>query len=162
MLTTYFNTFARDYRPYKGGAWCYEDGCIYRGLILLHQMTGEARWYNHLRRFADAQVSDDGALSGYSVGEYNLDNVLSGRALFYLHKATGDDKYLKAAKLLGKQLANHPRTKSGVYWHKKVYPWQVWLDGLYMGLPFQIELAQATGDTGLVEDALTRVCPEFC
>ena len=47
MLTTYLDNFASAYRPYKGGAWCYEDGCIYRGLVLLHQATGEARWYDH-------------------------------------------------------------------------------------------------------------------
>ena len=157
MLTTYLDNFARAYRPYKGGAWCYEDGCIYRGLILLHQATGEKRWYDHLKRLVDAQVSEGGSLSGYSVGEFNIDNILSGRALFYLHDATGDEKYLKAASLLGDQLASHPRTKSGVYWHKKVYPWQIWLDGLYMGLPFQIELAQSSGDATLVDDALAQL-----
>jgi unsaturated rhamnogalacturonyl hydrolase len=157
MLTTYLDNFASAYRPYKGGAWCYEDGCIYRGLVLLHQATGEARWYDHLKRLVDAQVSGDGALKGYSVNEFNIDNILSGRALFYLHDATGEEKYLTAAKLLGEQLASHPRTESGVYWHKNVYPWQIWLDGLYMGLPFQIELAQSIGAPKLIDDALSQL-----
>ena len=102
-------------------------------------------------------MSGDGALKGYSVNEFNIDNILSGRALFYLHDATGEEKYLTAAKLLGEQLASHPRTESGVYWHKNVYPWQIWLDGLYMGLPFQIELAQSIGAPKLIDDALSQL-----
>ncbi|MEF2070287.1 glycoside hydrolase family 88/105 protein [Consotaella aegiceratis] len=157
MLMDYFDAYARRYDPYKNGAWCYEDGCVYRGLRLLHEATSEARWYDHLKRLVDLQVSPDGTIAGYRVDEYNIDNILSGRALIYLHEVTGEARYMQAAKLLGEQLAKHPRTKAGGYWHKKTYPWQVWLDGLYMGLPFQIELGQATAEEALIEDALDQL-----
>lgn len=156
MLMPYFDAYATAYVPYKDGEWCYEDGCIYRGLACLHAATGEDRWLAHLARLVDARLGPDGP-TGYDPGEFNIDNVLPARALIYLWSVTGAPRYLEAARPTAGQLAQHPRTRSGVYWHKRIYPRQVWLDGLYMGLPFQIEWAQAAGDAGLVDDALTQV-----
>jgi unsaturated rhamnogalacturonyl hydrolase len=81
MPTKYIDAYVTRYQPYKGGAWCYEDGCIYRGLELLHIETGEDRWLDHLRRLIDPQVAGDGGLRGYTLSDYNIDNVLPGRAL---------------------------------------------------------------------------------
>ncbi|MFN4153797.1 MAG: glycoside hydrolase family 105 protein [Paracoccaceae bacterium] len=156
-MLDYFDAFASRYQPYKDGAWCYEDGCIYRGLLLLHEATGEARWREHLLRLAGPQVAADGTLAGYRIDEYNIDNILSGRVLFALDRWTGDPRWMRAAALLARQLATHPRTESGNYWHKLRYPHQVWLDGLYMGLPFQIEYGQATAAPDLVQDALAQL-----
>ncbi|MBU2329465.1 MAG: glycoside hydrolase family 88 protein [Alphaproteobacteria bacterium] len=155
-LPDYFDRFAEGYQPYKGASWCYEDGCIYRGLELLSASTGEARWMAHLHRLADRQIGPDGALLGYEPLEYNIDHILSGRALFALHRDTGEDRYLLAADRLFSQLQTHPRLPAGNYWHKQRYPHQVWLDGLYMGLPFQIEYGQVTGKPGLIVDALQQ------
>jgi unsaturated rhamnogalacturonyl hydrolase len=157
MLTEYFEAYVRAYAPYKGGAWCYEDGCIYRGLELLHRATGEARWLHALRRRVDAQIGEGPSLAGYDAAEYNIDNVLPGRALLYLREVTGEARYLDLAGLLAGQLATHPRTQSGVYWHKRRYPSQVWLDGLYMGAPFQVAYGIATGKDALVDDAIGQV-----
>ncbi|HEV7309996.1 glycoside hydrolase family 88/105 protein [Ensifer sp.] len=154
--TTYFDQFARRYKPYKGGSWCYEDGCIYRGLRLLFEATGEERWSDHLRRLIDRQVSPDGALLGYDPAEYNIDNILAGRVLFPLSAETGDTRYRQAADNLASQLESHPRIVAGNYWHKNRYPHQVWLDGLYMGLPFQIEYAIANDKPALIADALQQ------
>lgn len=160
-MLDYFDAFAARYQPYKSGAWCYEDGCIYRGLDLLHEATGEARWREHLLRLAGAQVGPDGALAGYDPEDFNIDNILSGRVLFALHRWTGEARFLAAADRLGAQLARHPRTAGGSYWHKRIYPQQVWLDGLYMGLPFQIQLAQHRGDQRAVQDALAQLSEAF-
>lgn len=157
MLTEYFDTYAARYTPYKGGRWCYEDGLIYRGLELLHQETDDPRWLGHLTRLVDVQVGADGALSGYELSEYNIDNILSGRALMYLSAQTGQAKYHMAADILAQQFETHPRTKSGVFWHKLRYPWQIWLDGLYMGHPFRIAHAQANGDASAIQDSLHQI-----
>lgn len=157
MLMEYFDAYALAYQPYKKGVWCYEDGCIYRGLECLHKAAEDSRWLNHLVRMVDAQLKDGPALSGYDPNEYNIDNILPGRALLYLHEVTGEARYLDAAGLLARQLATHPRTSSGAYWHKLRYPWQVWLDGLYMGTPFQVGYGLRTGDDALVADALTQI-----
>ncbi len=156
-MLEYFDAFAARYQPYKGGDWCYEDGCVYRGLVLLHEATNESRWRDHLLRLVGPQVAEDGRLRGYRIDEYNIDNVLSGRVLFALDRWTGDPRWMRAAALLSRQLATHPRTESGNYWHKLRYPHQVWLDGLYMGLPFQIEYGQAVGDGARVQDALAQM-----
>lgn len=157
MLTDFFDRYAQDHRPYKDGSWCYEDGVIYRGLELLHKSTGEARWLDHLHRLIAPQLLEGPRLLGYDPNEYNIDHVMSGRALMYLHTVTGEDRYLDNAKLLISQLDTHPRTKSGVFWHKNRYPWQIWLDGLYMGAPFQIDYGLRTGQDALVVDALKQV-----
>lgn len=152
----YFDGFCRDYQHYKGGAWCYEDGCIYRGLVLLHRATGEARWLDHLRRLTEPQIAADGTLARYAPDEFNIDNILAGRSLFHLATTTGDGRYMKAAAVQAGQLEHHPRIATGNYWHKRTYPDQVWLDGLYMGLPFQIEYGLATAQPALVEDAIAQ------
>jgi unsaturated rhamnogalacturonyl hydrolase len=154
--TEYFDQFANRYTRYKGGSWCYEDGCLYRGLIHLFEATGDARWKAHLHRLADPQIAADGALLGYDPREYNIDHVFAGRSLFALAGGSNDPRYRLAADRLARQLESHPRIPAGNYWHKKRYPHQVWLDGLYMGLPFQIEYAKSTGRTGLISDALQQ------
>ncbi|WP_165223810.1 glycoside hydrolase family 88/105 protein [Affinirhizobium pseudoryzae] len=156
-LTDYFDAYARDYSYYKGGSWCYEDGCLYRGLIALHEATGEDRWWRHLTRLVDGQVDADGNLAGYTMTEYNIDNVLPGRALVYLATKTGDLRYRKAADLLAKQLQTHPRINAGPHWHKLRYPHQVWLDGLYMALPFKLEYGALTAKPQLGEQALAEM-----
>lgn len=153
----YFDRYARDYAPYKGGPWCYEDGCIYRGLTLLHRATGEARWLEHLLRLTAPQIGADGTLAGYRPEEFNIDHILAGRCLFHLADVTGEARYMAAAGRLAGQLARHPRTASGNYWHKQVYPEQVWLDGLYMGLPFQVEYGQRSGQPALIADAQAQL-----
>jgi unsaturated rhamnogalacturonyl hydrolase len=156
-LMDYFDAYARDYAPYKGGSWCYEDGCLYRGLIALHEATGEARWYNHLKRLLDAQVDGEGHLKGYVLTEYNIDNILPGRALITLFQHTGDVRYRKAADLLARQLQSHPRIAAGPYWHKLRYPHQVWLDGLYMGLAFKAEYGALTHQPMMMWDAVEEL-----
>lgn len=157
MSFDYIDDYVSGYQPYKGGRWCYEDGCIYRGLELLHQETGDQRWFDHLLRLCDPQVGSDGSLKAYVLSDYNIDNVLPGRALLYVHKQTGEARYNIAANVLARQLFTHPRTKSGVFWHKLRYPWQIWLDGLYMGQPFRIAHAQSIGDTDAVNDSLSQI-----
>lgn len=156
-LTDYFDAYARDYAYYKSGSWCYEDGCLYRGLIALHEATGEQRWFDHLTRLVDGQVDAAGSIAGYAITEYNIDNVLPGRALVYLAQKTGQARYRTAADLLARQLLTHPRIGAGPYWHKLRYPHQVWLDGLYMALPFKVEYADLAGQPDLAEQALSEM-----
>lgn len=157
MLTAYFDRYATDYSAYKQGDWCYEDGCIYRGLTLLDIADPDGPWSDHLVRLVNAQIAPDGSLAGYTTDEFNIDNILSGRALMALHARTGDEKYRLAAERLALQLERHPRIPAGNYWHKLRYPHQVWLDGLYMGLPFQIEYGQAFDRPALIEDAIAQI-----
>jgi unsaturated rhamnogalacturonyl hydrolase len=88
----------------------------------------------------------------------NLDNINTGRSLLLLYKVTGQEKYRKAAALLREQLRTHPRTTDGGFWHKKIYPSQMWLDGLYMAEPFYAEYAATFHEDKDFDDIAKTVC----
>ena len=89
----------------------------------------------------DFFIKDNGTIKTYKQDDCNIDNVNNGKLLLLLYRVTLKDKYLKAANLLREQLRHQPRTNEGGFWHKKIYPYQMWLDGLYMGEPFYAEYA---------------------
>jgi unsaturated rhamnogalacturonyl hydrolase len=101
-------------------------------------------------------VKDDGAIKNYKPDEYNIDNINNGKLLLLLYRVTQKEKYLNAAKLLREQLRTHPRTKEGGFWHKKIYPYQMWLDGLYMAEPFYAEYANLVHDDGAFDDVANQ------
>ncbi len=116
--------------------WNYVDGCMMTAILSLHEITGEAKYLAFADAFLDWYVLPDGGIRTYDPLEYNLDNINPGKNLLTLHALTGKDKYLRAAARVRQQLDGMPRTKAGNFWHKQIYPWQVWLDGLYMAQPF--------------------------
>lgn len=122
--------------------WSYDYGVVFKGMEAVYRLTGDVRFFDYIHANMDQFVTDTGDISGYSVNEYNIDHVNNGKALLFLYRETGLDKYRTAAHLLDTQLAGHPRTKEGGFWHKQIYPHQMWLDGLYMGQPFRAEFAR--------------------
>lgn len=138
----------RPYRPF----WNYEDGCIYKGALDLHAATGLRFFFDFVYREVSARVAFDGAIRGFDPDEFNIDNINAGKTLFVLFEATREERFRKAIDVQAAQLQRHPRTQSGNYWHKKIYPNQVWLDGLYMALPFQVALSRLSGDAALARD----------
>lgn len=125
----------------EGGksGWNYIDGCMILALLEIYQATGEKKYYDFADAFIDHRVQEDGSIDGYSVEEYNLDNINAGKTLFSLYELNGKEKYRKAIDLIYSQVQTQPRTEEGNFWHKKIYPNQVWLDGMYMGQPFYME-----------------------
>ena len=121
--------------------WTYEYGVVLKGLEGVWLSSGDGRYFSFIQKGMDNFVSADGTIRTYNVADYNLDNINSGRSLLLLYKVTGQDKYRKAAAVLREQLKTHPRTSDGGFWHKKIYPSQMWLDGLYMAEPFYAEYA---------------------
>lgn len=119
--------------------WNYIDGCMILALLETYNTTGEKKYLDFADAFIDHRVQEDGSIAGYSVEEYNIDNVNAGKTLFQLYDITGKEKYRKAIDLIYSQVQGQPRTAEGNFWHKKIYPEQVWLDGLYMGQPFYME-----------------------
>lgn len=120
----------------KPAAWNYIDGCMMTSLYSIYRQTGEKKYLEFIDRFVDYYVFDDGSIRGYELETYNVDNINEGRVLFDLYRETGKEKYKKAIELLYSQLEKQPRTAAGSFWHKKIYPDQVWLDGLYMAQVF--------------------------
>jgi unsaturated rhamnogalacturonyl hydrolase len=126
----------------KEPKWNYIDGCMMKAIFDLFYATGEQKYFDFAKNYMDFYIGEDGQLLGYKVKEYNCDQINMGKILFDLYRAADPlekEKYKKAIALLHSQLASHPRIKAGNFWHKKIYPHQVWLDGLYMVQPFYME-----------------------
>ena len=117
-------------------SWNYIDGCMLTALNAMSEITGDDRYAAFVEEVADAFVEEDGSIRTYDPGKQALDDINEGRILFPMYKRTGNEKYRKAADRLHSDLQAQPRTPEGNFWHKKIYPNQVWLDGTYMALPF--------------------------
>ena len=143
-------------RQGKPAVWNYIDGCMITALLAAHEVTGEARYADFAERYIDHYVNEDGTLLGYSQEKFNLDDINEGRVLFDLYRSTGKEKYKKAVYLLREQLEKQPRTCTGNFWHKKIYPDQIWLDGLYMAQVFYVRFQQELGD-GSCEDTMSQI-----
>lgn len=120
----------------KAPGWNYIDGCMMTSLYTIYKQTGNKKYLDFIDNFVDFYVFEDGSIRGYELDTYNVDNINEGRILFDLYRETGKEKYKKAINLLYQQLLGQPRTGLGNFWHKKIYPNQVWLDGLYMAQVF--------------------------
>ena len=110
----------------KINGWNYIDGCMMISLLNLYAITGEKRYFDFVDNFIDFYVHEDGSILGYSEEDYNLDNICEGRVLFDLYAATHKEKYRKAMEHLHGQILRQPRTVEGSFWHKAIYPNQVW------------------------------------
>lgn len=132
-------------RQGKKPHWNYIDGCMITSLLALCEITGEKKYFDFAESFIDYYVSDDGSILGYEVEKYNLDDLNEGRVLFELYRKTGKEKYRLAIENQKKQLDGQPRTCTNNFWHKLIYPNQIWLDGIYMAQVFSTLYAKEYG-----------------
>ena len=123
-------------RQGKPSDWNYIDGCMLTALMSMTDITGDRQYADFAERVVDHFVQPDGAIDTYQPEKHSLDDINEGRVLFPLFRKTGKEKYKKAAQYLYECLMRQPRTEEGSFWHKQIYPNQVWLDGLYMAQPF--------------------------
>ena len=143
-------------RQGKPASWNYIDGCMMTALLAMSEITGDSQYADFAEHYIDWFVQEDGSIRSYEQETYNLDDLNEGRVLFPLYAATGKEKYKKAAELLHRQLVNQPRTFEGNFWHKAIYPNQVWLDGLYMAQPFYAMYVKNLGN-GDYSDTLRQI-----
>ena len=136
--------------------WNYVDGCMMTALLNMAEITGEKRYFDFAESFIDSFVLEDGSIRTFRTEEHMLDDINEGRVLFELYDTTGKEKYRRAADFLRKVLDSQPRTEEGSWWHKQIYPNQVWLDGIYMAQPFAALYEKHFG-TGDYSDILNQV-----
>jgi unsaturated rhamnogalacturonyl hydrolase len=138
----------------KTARWDYEQGLMLKALERVWERTGDARYFTYIQKDVDQFVQKDGSIRTYKAEDYTLDNLATGPALLLLGQLSvpTSEKYRLAAATLRKQLASQPRTKEGGFWHKKVYPNQMWLDGLYMAEPFYAQYSALMGDNAGLDD----------
>lgn len=141
----------------KKPKWDYTQGLIAYSMTKLFLTTKDSSYYNYVKKFADFFINDKGEILTYTPDKYNIDHLNGGKFLFDMYSITNEEKYLKALQLLRTQIEKHPRTKIGVFWHKKIYENQVWLDGLYMGAPFYAQyIAEMKEPKNRFDDVVTQ------
>ena len=132
-------------RQGKKPHWNYIDGCMITALMEIAAIKGDDKYFDFAESFIDYYVSDDGSILGYDKEKYNLDDVNEGKVLFELYEKTGKEKYRLAIDRQWEHLLAQPRTVTGNFWHKLIYPNQVWLDGIYMAQVFSAKYAKYFG-----------------
>ena len=136
--------------------WNYIDGCMIKAILEMYAITKDEKYFKFADAFIDYKVREDGTIDGYDINELNIDNINAGKTLFELYDLTGKEKYRKAIDLVYSQIENMPRTKEGNFWHKNIYPNQVWLDGLYMCQPFYMEYETRFNDRKNYDDIFNQ------
>ena len=143
-------------RQGKKPHWNYIDGCMITALMKIAEIKNEDRYFDFAESFIDYYVADDGSILGYDKAKYNLDDVNEGRVLFELYEKTGKEKYRLAIERQMEHLKEQPRTCTGNFWHKLIYPDQIWLDGVYMAQVFSVKYAKYFGG-GDYSDPLMQI-----
>jgi rhamnogalacturonyl hydrolase YesR len=133
--------------------WSYTTGLLAQSMDDLSQATGESAFGAFARRTIDSYLTEDGRIRTYKPEEFNIDQINSGKMLLRLDAAHGNARYRAAIDRLAAQLDDHPRTSEGAFWHKQIYPHQLWLDGVYMGMPFLAGVGVMEGDDHKLEEA---------
>lgn len=136
--------------------WDYCHGLELQSMLDVYDRYGDSKFYEYALAYADTMVNADGTIKKYKLEDYSLDRVNSGKFLFRIYDQTKNTKYKKALDLMRSQLDTHPRNADGGFWHKKIYPHQVWLDGIYMGAPFYAEYAHRNSQVNAYQDIINQ------
>lgn len=137
--------------------WCYEFGLILKALEAVWKNTGDKKYFQFIQSNIDRFVNEDGSIQNYSMTELNLDHINPGHVLLTLYCETMDKKYKLAADQLRNQLNVQPRNRQGGFWHKGIYPHQMWLDGLYMSSPFYARYSKIFKQEDAFEDISRQI-----
>ncbi len=136
----------------KQPKWNYMDCCMINALLMQENPP-----VDYIIKFVDSYVNDDGTIPTMNEKDYNLDNICGGINLIKLYDLTKREKYRLAYETIYRQLENQPRLECGNFWHKAIYPNQMWLDGAYMALPFLALYGIITGNGNIVADAVSQM-----
>lgn len=133
-INKYIDKYMELFTPYKKGRWCYEDGILMTAIYDMYKASGEQKYYDFVYNFYDSRIEEDGTIKEYEPTDYSIDDVCPGIGLMKLYRDCKKEKFKVALDTMYGQMMNHPRTKEGSFWHKQIYPNQVWMDGIYMGV----------------------------
>jgi unsaturated rhamnogalacturonyl hydrolase len=130
------------WKPGGTAKWDYTAGLFTLSLLKLDAQVHDPRYVKFAENAIGSFITTNGDIQVYKPAEYQLDAINPGKTVLALWQITHDERYQKAAALLRQQLDTQPRTSDGGFWHKQRYTNQMWLDGLYMGVPFYAEYAR--------------------
>ena len=136
-------------------------GIELEAMLNTYEKYGDSAIFEYCKEYIDTMIDADGSIRGYSMQAYNLDNVRTGKFVTAMQRKYPTDKGRLALGTLMTQLKDQPRTQEGVYWHKAIYAWQVWLDGIFMGLPIRVanagEFYAADEAKAIYDDAVDQL-----
>lgn len=136
----------------KKPKWTYTIGLVLNTLNKVSKEKNDPIYFKYAKGYADSLITAEGEiLGGYDIASFNIDNIAPGPYLFSTYKKTKEERLKTAIETLKRQLTWQPQTTDGGYWHKLRYPWQMWLDGLFMGEPFQAEYAATFNEPELFD-----------
>ncbi|MBN1451234.1 MAG: glycoside hydrolase family 88 protein [Anaerolineales bacterium] len=141
----------------NAASWNYDHGLQVMAIQKAGEATGEERYLKFVADWIDHFVQPDGSIRSYHMNEYNVDMVNSGKLLYSAYERTGDDRYRKAIEHLREQMRTHPRNNANGFWHKQIYPYQMWLDGIYMAGPFLSEYAMRFNEPETFGDVVYQI-----
>ena len=137
--------------------WSYPQGLVLHSFEQLWRKTGDEQYLAYVQAYADQMITEEGTIKTYDINNFNIDMINSGKILFNLYETTGEEKYKLAIETLRNQLRWQPRTTEGGFWHKLRYPWQMWLDGAYMGSPFLAQYAKVYEEEKSFDDVTNQL-----
>lgn len=150
------------------GKWSYVMGIELEGMLDAWKACQNPEIEKYIKEYPAKMIDAKGNVTGYDLKEYNLDNVRTGRFILRMNRLFPEAKTAgtqKAVETIFQQLQGQPRTKAGVWWHKAIYHDQVWLDGIYMGLPFYTlscdELKGTKNAKKYYDDAVNQIGETF-
>lgn len=132
--------------------WVYEEGTMLDGLTAEWRSSGDKKYFDYVKQTVDSLIDEEGTIKSFKPEARSLDNLEMGRAALMLYRETKDKKYEAVAKFARAQLNEQPRTPSGGFWHKAIYPNQMWLDGAFMAEPFYAMYAATFDDKAAWDD----------
>lgn len=145
----------------KESRWSYTNGLVLQAMERVYERTEDKKIYNYIYDYANRMIKEDGTIDTYKLSDYNLDMIKSGDAIFWLQQKNPEKRFKIAMDTLHKQLVGQPTTSEGGYWHKKRYPYQMWLDGVFMAEPFHTKytLEYMEGDEAI--KTLDKIVHQF-
>ena len=151
------------YLDFKEGrfSWNYTPGLELRAFLDVYAAYGGEDIWKYVSDWFDAHIDAEGNPEGYSMDKYSTDLICPAKTLFAIYDRTSDPRYRKTLDLMKRQIDGQPRTEAGAFWHKAIYPDQVWLDGVYMAEPFYAEYVSRFFPEERKEEAFRDIVNEF-
>ena len=139
--------------------WTYSTAFAIYAIGEVGVRSGDKKYVDYARAYMNEFIDDKGAITTptYKPETYKLDDIAPGRVLLLLHRQDKDPRWLNASKTLAAQLDKQPRTSDGGFWHKQIYPHQLWLDGIFMDCPFMADYGRTVGEAKWFDEVVQQV-----
>ena len=154
-MIRYPESWQLDFQPKL--KWDYCHGLELGAMLDVYDAYGDKKISDYAIAYADTMVHEDGSITAYKLTDYSLDRINSGKILFRIYEQTKNPKYKKALDLLYSQFEGQPRNEDGGFWHKKIYPHQMWLDGIFMASPYLVQYGATFNEPALFDEATKQI-----